>query len=109
MRIEADPSKRPVLATTDAVDSACDDVEAAARLFSPDNSPQGLLERQEKQKEKTRKALSAEAAFLENFTKLGYQFLGESQQKKLMASTPDMLFLKPTLICGHSFKFDLAV
>jgi hypothetical protein len=76
-------------------------MEAAVHLLPPDNSPQGLLARQEKQEEKTPKALSAEAAFLENFTKLGYQFLGESQQKELMASTPDMRFLKPTLICGH--------
>lgn len=76
-------------------------IEAAARLLPSDHSPEGVVARQEKQKEKTQKALSAEALFVEYFTIFGYQFLGESQQKELINSTPDVHIHKPTLVCGH--------
>ena len=51
-------------------------IEAASRLLLPDNSPKGVVARQEEQREKIQRALSAEAAFLENSIKFGHQFPG---------------------------------
>lgn len=87
--------------------------QAALRLPPMDNSPQGIKARRKRDAKITEQALGAEADFLEHFTVRGYRYLSERQQKELnkanqglksgfvQRSTPDILFVEPTVICGH--------
>ena len=76
-------------------------IEAADRLSPCDNTPHGVKARREKSKSRAEIAERAEELFLANFTRLGYRFLSEAQQKKFTNVTPDIRFAKPTLICGY--------
>ncbi len=84
-------------------DIVCALINATYRLLPPDKSPEGVEARQQKQNERTKRALSAEQNFRKHFTELGYQFLDERQQRQQQvgALTPDMLFPRPTLVNGY--------
>ena len=76
-------------------------IDAALRLEPPDNTTQGIQARMEKDRMKTDKAERAEQHFVAFFTRLGYRFLSEAQQKKGFKNvTPDILFAEPILLCG---------
>lgn len=76
-------------------------IDAALRLLPLDNTPHGAKARMEKRKRRAARAERAEKHFLANFTRLGYRFLSEVQQKELMTVTPDIRFAEQTLVCGH--------
>ena len=75
-------------------------MDAALRLEPPDNTPQGIQARAEKNRRRADKAERAEQHFVAFFTRLGYRFLSEAQQKGFSNATPDILFAEPILICG---------
>jgi len=73
-------------------------IDATARRLPPDNTSTGV----EKRNRRRERAKCAEDAFVASFSRLGYSFLNQVQQKKeLMNVTPDILFMEPVLICGH--------
>ncbi len=74
---------------------------AALRLLPVDNSTQGVAIRMEKDRMRAAEAKRAERAFLADFDRLGYDFVGEDEQRGTSSSNPDIRFNKPTLICGH--------
>ena len=84
-------------------DIVCALIDATYRLLPLDNSPEGVKARQQKQNDRTERALHAEQNFLKHLSELGYQFLDERQQRQQQvgALTPDIVFPRPTLVNGH--------
>ncbi|CDM38413.1 Zinc finger, C2H2 [Penicillium roqueforti FM164] len=78
-------------------------IEAALRLLPPDNSPNGRAEAEERMRQKRERALIQETSFIDRMRDLGYQFRTEREQKELRLSpTPDIRFLEPVSVNGHS-------
>jgi hypothetical protein len=75
-------------------------ISAALRLLPTDDTPYGIALRTEKHQIKAAEAKCAEDSFCVALSRLGLKYIRESQQQG-EASTPDILFRKPTIICGH--------
>jgi hypothetical protein len=76
-------------------------IAAALRLLPVDNTPHGTALRVEKIRIKAAEAKNAEDSFCAELSQRGLTYLREGQQQG-EASTPDVRFLQPTSICGHS-------
>jgi len=75
-------------------------ISAALRLLPIDNTPYGIALRTEKHRVKAAEAKCAEDGFCIALSRCGLKYIRESQQQG-EASTPDVLFRNPTIICGH--------
>ena len=81
-------------------------VKAAERLNSLSESREDAQRRAERQRQRSQLAQLAEDAFIENFSRQGFAFATEVQQRqqsKLLGQhtiqTPDMRFAYPVMIC----------
>lgn len=88
-------------------------IEAALRVLPPDNTPEGIASRRTRDAEKARHADAAEKTFVESVLEIDTSLLNQSQQLTRYKATvdetglvdtvkvtPDILFSKPTNVCG---------
>jgi hypothetical protein len=76
-------------------------VEAVLRLLPIENSSDGVRERQERDNRDADLAHQAEEGFATALAGRGHRFLTAREQTD-MRLTPDVRFLVPTAICGHT-------
>lgn len=82
----------------DAIVSAL--IAAALRMLPNDDTVEGIAIRAERHRIKAAEARCAEDDFCTELARFGYIFHREDQQAGNVV-TPDVLFQKPILICGH--------
>ncbi|KAK5188878.1 hypothetical protein LTR72_010985 [Exophiala xenobiotica] len=82
-------------------------INAAERLDSLSESREDAQRRAERQQQRSQQAQQAEDAFIEHFSRQGFDFVGEGQQRQRAVlleqraiQTPDMRFTSPVKICG---------
>lgn len=92
-------------------------LEGARRLLPPDNSPEGLASRKAEMAMKATQALEAETAFIVQLQRFQPRLLTEKEQNEnlrrefeagsvnIVKSTPDVLFLKATSLCGFEIMW----